>query len=126
MKTVQESIAKSFFSDFTREVLHQAREANATTYSKELDGFHIANFKDGWVEFRGMSFGFAYLSDQNQISLTFGPDAPFVGYQQIFDLRVDGDNVKCVSLDDDAIYFNNPNEFAKYGLNRLVSKANPA
>jgi hypothetical protein len=122
MKAAQSSIAREFYQAFNKELLSAAREANATRFSTELDGFSIANIKDGWVEYRGMAFGFALLEDPPRITLTFGPDGPFVGYQQVFDIYADGDNVKCVLQEDDSFVFESPAELAKFGLNTLVGK----
>jgi hypothetical protein len=122
MRTAQESIARTFYQTFTKEILHHAREANATKYSKDLDGFTLTNIKDGWVEFRGLAFGFAFLEDPPRITLTFGPDGPFVGYQQVFDIYGEGDTVKCVLQEDESFLFECPSELAKFGLNTLVGK----
>lgn len=122
MKTAQESVARTFYQTFTKELLHLAREANATKYGKDLDGFSLSNIKDGWVEFRGYAFGFGLLDDPPRITMTFGPDDPFVGYQQVFDIYAENGVVRCVLQEDESFAFDSPGELAKFGLNTLVKK----
>ncbi len=123
MKTVQESAARAFYEDFTKEVVQCAREANENKSEDDnYDGFSTENIKDGWIDYRGFSFGFALLEDPYRITLTAGPDGPFVGYQQVFSVEDENGKVKLVQEGDGSVTFDCPKELAKAVLNGLTKK----
>src|SRR5688572_11842647 len=97
MKTAQESIARTFYQDFTKAVVDYAHKANDKKEDDDnFDGFSTKNIKDGWIDYRGLSLGFALLEDPYRITCTVGPDGPFVGYQHIFSIESENDTVKAV------------------------------
>ncbi len=115
-----QELIQSFYQEFTRELLHIARDINSRRDGDRQDGFQIANIKDGWIDYKGMSFGFALLDEPARITCTFGPDGPFVGFQEIFRLSCIGSEVECLA-ENGSKY--TPRGLAQLSLGRLSTKA---
>lgn len=115
-----QELTRSYYQEFTRELLNLARDINSRREGDRQDGFQIANIRDGWIDYKGMSFGFALLENPDRITCTYGPDGPFVGFQEIFRLNCIGEKVECLA-ENGSKY--TPRSLARYALGKLSNRA---
>ncbi|MDZ4836852.1 MAG: hypothetical protein SGJ27_23980 [Candidatus Melainabacteria bacterium] len=128
MKTASESVARDFFQELLKELESAAHEANKQKPEDDnYDGFSTENIKDGWIDYRGTSFGLALLEEPYRISFTAGPDGPFVGFKQIFAIQTGDDGKVTLILDGaDNVGFESAQQLAKFALNTLTKKRHEA
>lgn len=91
----------------------------------QQDGFSIANLDDGWVSYKGMSWGFAFHREPLCIDMTFGPDQPFVGHRKILFAEPDKyseNGLMWVDRFGEGRKWKSLKEVAQYGLQCLAAK----
>lgn len=121
-----EPMTGAFFEELKSELAKQAKESNSKEEGDRQDGFVLDHVDEGWLEYKGMSIGFTYMSEPPRISFTIGPDGPFVGHPRVFEASLDGDRIVLSPQDesemDKGIVFNNPADFASYAITLLSNR----
>ena len=110
-----------FFSDLKSEITRQARAINQVSEETDLDGFSVDFINDGWVKYRGMSWGFALQHNPEQLVMTWGPDGPFVGVRQVLLQKDGGDGHTCWLDKSQKKMFSSVSELVGYGLANLAA-----
>ncbi|MBY0358259.1 MAG: hypothetical protein K2W82_09685 [Candidatus Obscuribacterales bacterium] len=116
--------AKAFYVQLMREITVQAEELNHSERAElgELqDGISMQHIEDGWVSYKGMSWGVALQQEPVAISMTFGPDWPFVGHKQDLEPKLENDQVVWINNSDNKS-FSSAAQLASYGLEMLAAK----
>lgn len=112
---------QAFFQQLTQEILDQSRQVNESNQEDLQDGICTQFITDGWVSYKGMSWGVAVQDQPAGIAMTFGPDWPFVGYKQVFEPRsVNGQIIWTDKKENQS--FASASELAQYGLESLAAK----
>lgn len=121
-----EPTTRAFFEELKGELAKQAKESNAKEEGDRQDGFVLDHVDEGWLEYKGMSMGFTYMSEPPRISFTIGPDGPFVGHPRVFKASLNGDQVKWLPQDeaelDKDVVFDKPADFASYAITLLSNR----
>jgi hypothetical protein len=108
--------AELFFEELKEEIITRSQLINNVMDDGNMDGFLTTNISDGWVRYRGMSWGIAVCRDPGSIVMTWGPDGPFVGSRKVLLPREsDGETVWHDEWDENLI-FESAAELANYGL----------
>ena len=114
---------KLFFEEFKHEVIAQCRIANENHDGYLQDGFQIQDMEDGsgWITCKGMSWGFALQEDPACITMTFGPDWPFVGYKHMLTPQLIANKIIFINKESDKTFIA-AGQLARYGLECLAKK----
>ena len=119
--TYRTSPARVFFGDLQEEIVRLAAAINQVSEDGDLDGFSVDAIDDGWVKYRGMSWGIAIQHEPDIIVMTWGPDGPFVGTRVTLVPTSNGPReLVWQNPDDEAVQFTSAKELAKYGLAALA------
>lgn len=116
-----ENQVQSFFYQLTQEILDQSKQVNESDTEDLQDGICTQFIADGWVSYKGMSWGIAVQDKPVGIAMTFGPDWPFVGYKQVFEPRLMDGQVIWTDTQQNQC-FGSASELARYGLESLAAK----
>lgn len=120
--------ARLFECQLKQAVLAEAERLNEGNDGDMQDGFCLCHIDDGWVSYKGMSWGFVVHSDPVALDMTFGPDWPFVGHRTVLQPQLSAGRiiwternateigVVCLSAED----------VARFGLSRLFERAEKA
>lgn len=116
-----DDVASCFYKQLTDEVTVLSEQLNQTNSGDLQDGISMQHIDDGWISYKGMSWGFVLKKNPTCISMTFGPDWPFVGYCQNLQPEICGDRIVWIDEQENK-QFNSPLELARYGLESLAAK----
>lgn len=115
-------LCHQFFEDLKGELKKLAEDINEQNEDGSLqDGFSTRTIDDGWVTYKGMSCGFALLTDPTYVCMTFGPDSPFVGYTIKLLPSVSGEKLKWTD-DKGRMQFYTANHLARFAIESLAAK----
>jgi len=108
-----------FLENLKEEIVKQSATINSQSGDSELDGFLTTNIDDGWVRYRGMSWGFVQQLNPTRLVMTWGPDGPFVGKRKIFTAEANGGD-DIIWHDNSDLELSDAAGVAAYGLARLA------
>lgn len=96
---------------------------NQVSEDFDPDGFSVNHIDDGWVKYKGMSWGFAMQRDPDVLVMTWGPDGPFVGQRRVLvPLSTDKHGeIKWLDKSTHEPVFFSLTDLATYGLATLAS-----
>ncbi|HEY9787747.1 MAG TPA: hypothetical protein V6D17_20330 [Candidatus Obscuribacterales bacterium] len=116
--------ADLFFDELKAEIIRQIGYINANAPQDEpaFDEFWVDNIEDGWIRYKGMSWGFALLHKPPRMTFTFGPDQPFVGHQEVLIPQLIGSQIVWINSSNSKGAFASARSLARYGLERLAGK----
>ena len=120
-----EQRARQFFDELKEEIVKQAERIRADADGSIQDGLCLDHLADGWVGYKGVSWGFALQKDPVAMLLIFGPDGPFVGHKEVLHAQDMGGWIVWSCGDGDgrqAAKFASPYALARYGIERLAAK----
>jgi len=76
------SAVKEQFKQAVKELVEDINSKDGD--GDQQDGYTLAHLDDGWVSYKGMSWGFVVHENPLCIDMTYGPDQPFVGFRTIY------------------------------------------
>jgi len=121
-----EERARQFFDELKEEIVKQAQRIQADTDGSIQDGLSLEHLPDGWVGYKGFSWGFALQREPVAMLLIFGPDGPFVGHKEVLHAQDMGGWIVWTNGDGDGVRpsekFASPYALARYGIERLAAK----
>ena len=113
--------AHAFFDQLKAEIAELAKQVNQRNDGSLQDGFCTKDIEDGWIAYKGMSCGFALQSEPLTITMTYGPDGPFVGYKvELMPYQL-GSQIAWVDAGHD-LRFYSPSHLARYAMETLASR----
>ena len=113
--------AHAFFEELKREVVRQANDMNTKHDGDLQDGYALLHIEDGWVSYKGYSWGFVVRLDKLEIDMTFGPDWPFVGHRSVFVAESSPSGINWVEQNGKTT-MRTAEQMARFGLQRLAAK----
>jgi len=115
--------AYTFRHEFKEQVRRQIAELNAIGDGELQDGFNEMFVEDGWVSLKGYSWGFVvHNGNPVTIDMTFGPDAPFVGYKITFAAKPINGRLAWVNEQQPNETCFDAEQLARFGLRKLACK----
>ncbi len=115
--------AYAFNDEFKAQILRQIAELNAIGVGELQDGFHSTSIDDGWVTLKGYSWGFVvHFDNPVTVDMTFGPDAPFVGYKTTFVAEPRNQRLVWANLKQPSETYIDAEQLARFGLRKLACK----
>lgn len=120
------SIHESFNDQLKAEIRQLCDELHGQDlFGDQQDGYTTWHLDDGWVSYKGMSWGFTFHCDPLCIDMTVGPDQPFVGYRKIIyaeESQFGEHGLVWVDRYGTGRQWQSLKELAQYGLQCLASK----
>lgn len=120
--------ARLFECELKQEVMREAARRNELNDGNMQDGFCLAHIDDGWVSYKGMSWGFVVHSEPIAVDMTFGPDWPFVGFRTVLQPQLNEGKVIWTERNSMAIgtVCWSAQDVAQFGLQKLTERAEKA
>ncbi len=120
--------AQLFECQLKAAILVEAGRMNDMNEGDMQDGFCLSHIDDGWVSYKGMSWGFVVHNDPVALDMTFGPDWPFVGHRTVMQPQLSSGRI--IWTERNAIELGtvccSAEDIARFGLRRLSERADKA